>query len=249
MYNNIDVFTSAQSFQEEDLRDKTVVVIDVLRATSTIVTALENGARGVIAVEDMGDASKIAQNLDPSRYLLCGEKDGVKIEGYHLGNSPLEYTEEKVKGRTLILNTTNGTKAITRASLADDVYIGSFLNLKAIRDELKSVDKEIVIVCAGWRSRLSLEDFLCAGHIVYDLLGGSLPDEARDGAKLAFGIYEKYKDKLADVMTKTNHSVRLKGIVDTNDVEFCSQVSVFDVVPLLDEGIITNAYGEKTTKQ
>src|SRR5699024_10906834 len=110
MNNKVDVFISSQSFQEEDLRDKTVVIIDVLRASSTIATALDHVAKGVISVADMSDASKISQNLDSSYYLLCGEKDGVKIEGYDLGNSPLDYTSEAVESKTIILNTTNGTK-------------------------------------------------------------------------------------------------------------------------------------------
>jgi 2-phosphosulfolactate phosphatase len=93
----LDVFYALHSFQEDELRDKIVVVIDVLRASSTIVTALMNGAKAVIPVADMGEASKISMNVDSDNYLLCGEKDGEKIEGYDLGNSPLEYSEDVVK--------------------------------------------------------------------------------------------------------------------------------------------------------
>jgi 2-phosphosulfolactate phosphatase len=239
MTNQIDVFSSARSFQEEDLRGKTAVIIDVLRATSTITTAIKNGAKGVIAVEDMSDASKIAQNLDPSRYLLCGEKDGVKIEGYHLGNSPLEYTSDNVEGKTLILNTTNGTKAISRSNLASQVVVGSFLNLSAVVDYLKEVDNDVVLVCAGWRDRLSLEDMLCAGQIIHALNGGELPDHALDGARVAHCLFEKYGPQMPGVIKESNHAVRLKGIVDGNDVDFCSQVDKFDIVPTLEDGIIS----------
>ncbi|MGM0587525.1 MAG: 2-phosphosulfolactate phosphatase [Bacteroidota bacterium] len=239
MSNSIDVFSAARSFQEEDLRGKTAVIIDVLRATSTITTAIQHGAKGVIAVEDMSDASKIAQNLDPSRYLLCGEKDGVKIDGYHLGNSPLEYTEDAVKGKTLIINTTNGTKAISRSAMASHVYIGSFLNLSAVVDQLKDTEEEIVLVCAGWRNRLSLEDMLCAGQIIHELHNGKLPEQARDGARVAHCLYEKYGPEMPEVIQESNHAVRLKGIVDGNDIDFCSQVDKFDIVPTLEDGIIT----------
>jgi 2-phosphosulfolactate phosphatase len=239
MTNQIDVFSSARSFQEEDLRGKTAVIIDVLRATSTITTAISNGAKGVIAVADMSDASKIAQNLDPSRYLLCGEKNGVKIDGYHLGNSPLEYTSDKVSGKTLILNTTNGTKAISRSNLALQIYIGSFLNLTAVVNQLKKIDTDIVLVCSGWRNRLSLEDMLCAGQIIHELNGGSLPEHALDGARVAHCLYEKYGPQMPDVIKESNHAVRLKGIVDGNDVDFCSQVDKFDIVPTLEDGIIS----------
>ncbi len=137
MVEEMDVFSSAYSFQEEDIRDKTVVVIDVLRASSTMTTALYNGAKGVIAVGDMDDASKISHNLDSLSFLLCGEKDGVKIEGYDLGNSPLEHTAEVVEDKTIILNTTNGTKAIKRSGLAERIIIGSFVNLDAIINHLE----------------------------------------------------------------------------------------------------------------
>jgi len=240
---NIDVFSSAKSFQEEDLRGKTAVIVDVLRATSTITTALHNGAKGIVAVEDMSDASKIAQNLDAAGYLLCGEKDGVKIEGYQLGNSPLEYSEDVVKGKTLILNTTNGTKAITRSSLAKEILIASFLNLSSIVKELKASGKDIVIVCAGWRGRLSLEDMLCAGQIVHELVDGELFEHARDGAKVAFGLYQKYGDNLLEIVKQTNHAVRLKDLVDSKDVEFCCKVDKCNVVPAMNDGIITDLYG------
>lgn len=242
-FKYLDVFSSAQAFQEEDLRGKTAVIVDVLRASSSIVNALQNGAKGVIPVEDMGAASKIAQNLDPSRYLLCGEKGGTKIEGYHLGNSPLEYTREEVEGKTLILNTTNGTQAITRSNLAKDILVASFLNLQPVVDTLRSLDGEIVIVCAGWRGRLSLEDMLCAGNIVHELVEGSLPDDARDGAKVAFGLFEKYGDQLEEVIKQSNHAVRLRDIVDSSDVTYCSQRNTHEVVPALKDGILTDMHG------
>jgi len=241
MSYKIDVFSTAHSIQEEDVRGKVIVVIDVLRASSTIVAALVNGAKGVIPVEDMEAASKIALNLDSSRYLLCGEKDGKKIDGYHLGNSPLEYTRDVIEEKTLIFNTTNGTKAITRANLAEKIIIGSFLNLKTIVKELKDVENEIILLCAGWKNRLSLEDNLCAGNIIYDLMEGTLPEDASDGAKVAFVLYEKFKDNINNTIKTSNHAKRLKNLVNTDDVNYCSQLSIFDTLPELNEGIITDA--------
>ena len=241
--NKIDVFYSAHAFQAEDLRDKTAIVVDVLRATSSIVTAIHNGAKGVVAVEDMGDASKIAQHLDSSGYLLCGEKDGVKIEGYQLGNSPLEYTRSKVEGKTLILNTTNGTRAITRASLANNILIASFLNLKYVEQAIKDTKEDIVIVCAGWRGRLSLEDMLCAGKLVYDLTNGTLKEHASDGARAALSLFEKYGDDITSTVKQTNHAVRLKDIVDEDDVTYCCQLNTCAVVPVMKDGIIRELNG------
>lgn len=245
MIETLDVFSSAHSFQEEDVRDKTVVMVDVLRASSTMVTALGNGAKGVIAVEDMDDASKISHNLDSKSFLLSGEKDGITIQGYDLGNSPLEHTEEAVKGKTIILNTTNGTKAIRRCHLADKIVIGSFLNLDTIIDHLKGLDDEIVLVCAGWRGRLSLEDLLCAGNIIYELCSGQLPADARDGAKVALGLYEKFGDDIENNIKSSNYAVRLRDIVGEDDLTYCCQRSITQVLPALNEGIITDLNGKE----
>ncbi|MEX1010902.1 MAG: 2-phosphosulfolactate phosphatase [Balneolaceae bacterium] len=244
--NSLDVFFSVHSFQEEELRDRVVVVADVLRATSTIVTAIHNGARGVIPVADMGEASKIAQNVDSDNYLLCGEKDGVMIEGYDLGNSPLEYTPERVKGKTLIFNTTNGTKALRKSFSADEVYIAAFLNLDQVVEKLSSVGKDVVIVCSGWKGRLSMEDLLLAGSIIYHLGDGNLPSEARDGAKVAFSLYEKFGKDLASVILNSNHGFRLRNLNSVADIEYCSQVNTHRVLPVLHEGIITDQYVTKT---
>lgn len=245
MIDTLDVFSSAHSFQEEDVRGKTVVMIDVLRASSTMVTTLQNGARGVIAVENMDDASKISHNLDAKSFLLSGEKDGITIEGYDLGNSPLEHTEQVVKGKTIILNTTNGTKAIKRSGLADRIIIGSFLNLQATVDYLNELNEEVILVCAGWRGRLSLEDLLCAGNIIYELCSGQLPDDARDGAKVALGLYEKFGDDIEKNIKSSNYAVRLKNIVGEDDLSYCCQHSLTQVLPALNEGIITDLNGKE----
>lgn len=245
MIDNLDVYVSAYSFQEEELRKKTAVVIDVFRATSTIVTALGNGAKGIIPVEDMYAAGKISQNLNSSNFLLCGEKGGEKIEGYDLGNSPFEYTPEAVKGKTIIFNTSNGTKALKRTSLAREVLVGSFLNLKTIVDALKETENEIVLICAGWRGRLSLEDLLCAGNIIYELTDGNLPEDARDGAKVAFGLYKKFGNDIIGVLRTSNHAQRLQHLKTGKDIGFCCQLNTNDILPALKEGIISDAHGKK----
>lgn len=235
----IDVFYSLNSFQEEELRDKTVVVIDVLRASSTIVTALLNGAKAIIPVADMGEASKIAQNVDSKNYLLCGEKDGVKIDGYALGNSPLEYTKEVVGGKRLIFNTTNGTKAIKKSLGSSDVYIASFLNVGAVVKALKDDERKIVLICAGWKGRLSFEDMLLAGNIIHLLGNGKLPDNTRDGAKVAFGLFDKFGDNITAVVHQSNHAERLKALNISSDIDYCCQIDITDILPRLKEGMIT----------
>ncbi|MGD8428163.1 MAG: 2-phosphosulfolactate phosphatase [Balneolaceae bacterium] len=245
MFDTLDVFSSAYSFEEEDLRGKSVVIIDVLRASSTMATALQNGAKGIIPVANMDDASKISHNLDSESFLMSGEKDGIKIEGYDLGNSPLSHTSEIVKNKTIILNTTNGTKAIKRSALARNIIIGSFLNLNAVVEYLRLLQEEIVLVCAGWRGRLSLEDLLCAGNIIYELTTGQLPQNARDGAKVAFGLYEKFGDDIENSIKSSNYAVRLKNIVSDDDLSFCCQHSIMQVLPVLNEGIIKDLHGKE----
>ena len=235
----IDVFYSLHSFQEDELRDKTVVIIDVLRASSTIVTAFINGAKAIIPVGDMGEASKISQNVDSDNYLLCGEKEGEKIDGYDLGNSPLEYNKEIIEGKTLIFNTTNGTKAIKKSIGSSKTYIASFLNVSAIVEELKKQTNEIVLVCAGWKGRLAFEDMLLAGNIIYLLNEGKIENDSRDGAKVAFGLYEKYGDDISTVIHQSNHAMRLKEIIDSGDIDYCCQVDITNILPRLKEGMIT----------
>lgn len=235
----IDVFYSLNSFQEEELRDKTVVVIDVLRASSTIVTALMNGAKAIIPVGDMGEASKIAQNVDSKNYLLCGEKDGVTIDGYDLGNSPAEYTKEIVGGKRLIFNTTNGTKAIKKSLGSSDVYIASFLNVGAVVKALENDERDVVLICAGWKGRLSFEDMLLAGNIIHLLGGGQLPENTRDGAKVAFGLFDKYGDNITAVVHQSNHAERLRALNISSDIDYCCQIDITDILPRLKEGMIT----------
>lgn len=234
----IDVFSTAQSFLEEEIRNKTVVVIDVLRACSSMVTALVNGAKGIIPVEDMAMASKIAANLDPKSTLLCGEKDGKKIDGYQLGNSPMEYSKGVVDGKTMIMNTTNGTKAVTRASLARKILIGCFLNAEYVVEELRNAEGDIIVICAGWKSRLSLEDMLCAGLIIDRLSDGLLPDDASDGAKLAHVLYQKYANDIEGAVSQSNHANRLRDVAHPNDISYCSQLDRISIVPYMKDGII-----------
>ncbi|MAO63424.1 MAG: 2-phosphosulfolactate phosphatase [Balneola sp.] len=239
----IDVFFSLQSFQEEELRGKSAVIIDVLRASSSIATAIHNGAKKVIPVADMSDAMKIATTMDQKDYLLCGEKNGTKIEGYHLGNSPAEYDPEVVEGKTLIFNTTNGTKAIKKASLANEVYVGTFLNQQSILNAMNEHDDEVVLICSGWQGRLAIEDTLFAGSLIHNLTGGTLPDNAKDGAKVAFGLFEKYGDDLEAAISRSDHAKRLAEVVSNDDITFCCKVNEFDVLPGMRDGILTNLNG------
>lgn len=232
---NVEVFLTSNNLTEEDVKDRTVVVIDVLRASSTIATALHHGARAVVAVPDMAEASKIASNLDPSAYLLGGERDAVKIDGYHLGNSPLEYRPKTVEGRTIILNTTNGTRAIARSRAAEYLVIGSFLNAQRVVDFVQQAGMDVTIVCAGRRNRVSLEDTLCAGLLLYRLWGGQEPMAVSDTAHIAFTLYRNDREHLSEAVHRCNHAQDLiaKGFAD--DVSYCLRVDALPVLPYFRE--------------
>jgi len=240
MRHEIDVFSSSISFNEQDVRNNTVVVIDVLRACSTMQTALENGATGIIPLAENDDAGRYTRYLDPGSVLLCGEKDGKKVEGYQLGNSPLEFTREAVSEKTILFKTSNGTRAITRSSNAANILVGSFLNLTAVVDMLKSEsDGNILLICSGWNSRLSIEDMLCAGAITYRLYDGKLPDNSADGVKVAFGLYEKFGAEIPALLKKCNHANRLRELGYEEDIAYCSQVDLFASVPSMREGVLS----------
>ena len=233
---DVEVFLTSHILTEEDVTDRAVVVVDVLRASASILTALKNGARDVVPVADMAEASKIASNLDSSGYRLGGERGGFRIEGYHLGNSPLEYTEEQVKDRTIILNTTNGTGAIERARAARHLLIGSFLNAGRVVDFIEKASCDATIVCVGTGNRVSLEDTLCAGLMLYRLWQGQEPPGGvTDTAYMAFTQYRNDKDELKRVLRHCNHAQWLRANGFEADVEYCMQIDALPVLPYYTE--------------
>ena len=233
---DVEVFLTSHILTEEDVTDRAVVVVDVLRASASILTALKNGARDVVPVADMAAASKIASNLDPSGYRLGGERGGYRIEGYHLGNSPLEYTEEHVRDRTIILKTTNGTTAIEQARAARHLLIGSFLNAGRVVDFLENAGCDATIVCAGTRNRVSLEDTLCAGLMLYRLWQGEEPPGGvSDTAYMAFTQYCNDKDDLTTALRHCNHAQWLRANGFAADVDYCMQIDTLPVLPYYTE--------------
>lgn len=246
MSYNIDVYASSTALTDEDVRKKIVVLIDVLRASTTILTALDNGAKEVVPVADMSEASLIAQRLDADQFLLCGERDGKPIDGYHLGNSPLEYTSDLVSNKTIILNTTNGTKTISKTLSADQIVVASLNNLDAVVDYLRDYsEKEIVIACSGWKSRIAFEDLICAGLIVKRLFNNTFPEVLKDGAKVAYVLAEKYEDEIENVIQWSNHADRLRSLGFEDDIHYCSQLNSTTSVPILTEGMIRIKDGSK----
>ena len=230
-----EVFLTHSNISEGDVQDRTVVVIDVLRACSTIVTALDRGARAVLPVLDMAQAGKLATNLDPDVYRLGGERGGEKIEGYHLGNSPREYTRESVKRRDVILNTTNGTRALEQAKEADHLVAACFLNAGRVVDFVQHHTDAVTIVCAGHRNRLSLEDTLCAGLLLDRLWDGDEPYPVTDSAHTAYTLYHTDRENLDTALRGANHAEQLASQGYEGDLDYCFRIDAVPALPYYTE--------------
>lgn len=161
----IRVYLTAAEAEEAEFQGRTAVVIDVLRATSSIVRALASGASAIYPTSGTEDAIKLATSLGREDTLLCGERRGLKIEGYDLGNSPGEFTSRTVGGKRLIMNTTNGTRALLATEGAERVVVASFLNLRAVAEAVRGTS-ELAVVCAGRDDAFALEDAACAGLLL-----------------------------------------------------------------------------------
>jgi len=215
-------------------RGDVIIVIDVLRCSSTIITALANGAKGIIPVETIKEAW--AYRKDHPEFLLAGERGGLKPKEFDLGNSSLNFSSEIVKGKQIILTTTSGTKAISSAKKGRKVLVGAFLNVEAVAEAaLKIAEKEqagISIVLSETMGRFSLEDFLCAGAIIESLSTKKV--ELSDAALAALLAFQQARGSLSAIVQRGSHAQYLESIGFKEDVRFCSRMNVFQVVPVLE---------------
>ncbi len=215
-----------------ELNGKKAVVIDALRATSTMVTALQNKATEVIPVMEPAEVVDLVRNIGAEECVSGGERRGLRIDGFDLGNSPREYLEEKIGGKKVILCTTNGTRAVKLAQGAAEVLIGCFLNLGAVVEYLKACDQDTVFVCAGRGSHgLSLEDLVCAGGMIDRLKRAGLDLQLTDAAATALLAFQKAaRTGLAGFLRQTDNGRNLIAIGLEEDIDACAAV---DSMPLL----------------
>ncbi len=240
MARSVDVLL-APPFTPEAVRGAHVVVIDVLRATTTIATALANGAAGVIPVLGPEDAVEIAKRLDRDRVLLCGERASVRIDGFDLDNSPASYPREVVAGKTIVFTTTNGTRALRAGATAASLRAGAMVNRAAVAAALAAQDGDIVLLCAGVHGRFALEDALGAGALV-DALVDQVPGlELHDGARAAALLYRAVAPRLTEAVASADHAHELAKLGFSADLERCATLDVLDVVPILREGMLVAA--------
>jgi 2-phosphosulfolactate phosphatase len=240
---NIEVlFTPAEfgALGRRDLTKSVCVVFDVLRATSTIVTALANGAAAVIPVEEISEA--LALRRQRPDILLAGERDGLRIGAkltggveFDLGNSPREFTAEKVRGKTIVSTTTNGTRALRACATARSVFVCSFLNLRATSQRLENLRQfNLLLVCSGTREEAALEDVLCAGALL-DSLAPFDAAKMADSVHIARSVYRGWKDDLPGAIQHSSNARRLLALPELrDDVAFCLQRDLFDLVAASD---------------
>ncbi len=225
----INVIPYAAAARPELTENKTVVVIDVLRATSVMLTALANGAKEVVPAVSPEEALQKSFLYNVEDVLLGGERNAMKIEGFHLGNSPLEYTRENVSGKTVIITTTNGTRALNNCINAQKVYIGAFLNVATLVEQLKT-EEEVVLFCSGTNNNFSLDDGICAAMII-DELAKEKQLALTDFSSLLLTTYRTNPNNLATLLKDCYHLNLLKQKGFESDVTFCLQNSLYNIVP------------------
>jgi len=236
----LSLYTHPGDFSEVDAKGKSVVVVDVLRASSTIVHACENGVERIIPVASVEDATKLVSTLDRKMTLLGGERESIKVDGFDLGNSPLEYTSRVVRGKTLIFSTSNGTVAITRTAAAKEIVLGCFLNLDAVATHVISGRaKKVAVLCAGDLGQLALEDFVCGGCIVDRIVRGTRATTVlNDGAIAARTLANSLGD-VGEIVRDSAHGLHLAELGFGDDLEFCSRVDEYGTAPVVIDGRIS----------
>lgn len=233
----VQTYFTGASVDPGDLSDVTAVVLDVIRATSTIVEALANGARAIYPTASTEEAIRLASSLGREDTLLCGERKGLKIEGFDLGNSPREFGSEVVKGKRLVMTTTNGTRAFGACAGADRILAASFLNLSAVAGALGGTER-IALVCAGREDRFSLDDAVCAGHLLRSVRDrGGVELDLDDAGRAALELAGGYPPDAA-FLAGTAAGRALVEVGLEADLPFCAQLDRHALVPEMDDGMI-----------
>jgi 2-phosphosulfolactate phosphatase len=229
---NVDLAVTWEEAGAIALPGQVAVVIDVLRATSTIVAAFDSGAREVVPVRSVKAGRDLASKLGRERVVLCGERGGLRIKGYELGNSPLEYTREAVAGKTVLLTTTNGTRALAAALRADAVAAAALTNVGAVAAWLYARDEDLTIICAGTEGRLSLDDLYCGGMLISRLLEPGHVRNLSDGARTAIEWFVSNAGNAPHVLASCLHGQRLAALGFSEDLAYCAQVDSSTQVPI-----------------
>ena len=231
----VDIIFTADEVSQEKTKGKICVVIDVLRATSVMITALHNGAEKIFPFKDIKTIQERCKNL--TNIIKCGERNALKIDGFDLGNSPLEFTKEKILGKDIYMSTTNGTKAVENSLSAEKIIICSFLNIKSVSEKLLEYKKDVVIVCAGTNGKFSLDDTLCAGLIIKEMQKHT-EIQMNDVLLAAVKISESHEN-IKDILKGSTHYERLLSLGFEKDMEHIFSLNKYSIVPEYKNGYIS----------
>lgn len=232
MKRTIDVCLSPDLMHLYAVDDSTVVIVDILRATSCMTTAFAYGIQSIKTFASLPECLALKRE----GYMTAGERDGKKVDGFDLGNSPFEYMAPALRGGKIAFTTTNGTQAIAKASAGKDIIIGSFLNLSAVVAYLRQTPNNILIVCSGWKGKVNLEDTVFAGALAENLKNDF--DFACDAPMLAQRLYWQARDDMKEFLKDSSHVKRLHRLNVIKDIDFCLKENQYSVVPVIRDGSI-----------
>jgi 2-phosphosulfolactate phosphatase len=231
---HLDVCFSPGIIHLYDITDSIVVVIDVLRATSSMCVAMHHGVNSIVPVATVEESMAYRDK----GYLIGAERNGEMLDGYDLGNSPFSYMTERVRGKDIALSTTNGTQAIVAAKNAHTIVAGSFLNLDVLCDWLKKQDRSVLLLCSGWKNSFNLEDTLFAGAVVDKLQADYSMSMMRDAAIAARHLYTVAKEDVYGFLGESSHRMRLERLQIEKDIEYCLTPNQAPAIPILHDGAL-----------
>ena len=229
--NKIEICLTPKLFDQYNVGDKIVVIVDILRATTIIITMFHSGLGKLIPVKSLEEAKAYKMN----GYLVAAERDGKKVDFADFGNSPFEFTPNKIKDRTLVYSSTNGTNTINLAKKSNQVIIASFLNLSSVAKYLKDQNKDILILCSGWMDDFCSEDFLFAGALSQMLLVSDRFNFESDSVQASIDLWDFANNNLSNYIKTIHQYKRLVKFGFKEIVEYCFRLDLTKVIPVLEK--------------
>lgn len=230
----VEVCHTPSLYEKYKKENQIVVVIDVLRATSAMCAAFASGVKKIIPVATLEEA----KGYKEEGYIVAAERKGQIVEGFSLGNSPYGFMKEELKGATIVLTTTNGTRAFHTARDADEVVIGSLLNLDALSEWLVKQDKDVLCLASGWKDKFCLEDTICAGAFVDNLLKSKKFTTDEDSSIAAKYLYLSARENYMAFLKASSHRRRLKALSLNEDIKYCLTPNQNNVIPIRKENYV-----------
>lgn len=232
--NKINVCYSHPYYHFYENKEQIVVIIDIVRATTTICTALHHGAEHIKAVATVEEALELKNH----GYLAAGERKGMMLPGFDFGNSPLEFMNGVVENKKIAMSTTNGTQAIKKSAECRQILIGSFINESALVNYLETQDIDVLLLCSGASGHIAVEDLLFAGKVIEDLIETGKYQIIKDDCSVALQLFRSGKENLHDFALSCSSRLNWNYQPFKEDLKFCFQNSIYKVLPHLNNGII-----------